>query len=80
LLAQSGKVASHPPAQAPCRPKEENLQDSRDCTQDVQTATVCRSYKASVDDYLAFCRKQGEEPDEPRSGNAGQTARRVFVV
>lgn len=27
-----------------------------------------RAFKDSVEDYLAFCRKRGEAPDEPRSG------------
>ena len=26
------------------------------------------AFKASVDDYLAFCRDRGEEPDKPCSG------------
>lgn len=27
-----------------------------------------KSFKESVDDYLAFCKKRGEEPDRPFSG------------
>lgn len=26
------------------------------------------AFRASVDDYLAFCKKRGEQPDEPLSG------------
>ena len=29
---------------------------------------VRQAFKDSVDDYLAFCRQRGEEPDKPRSG------------
>ena len=28
-----------------------------------------REFKNSVDDYLEFCKKRGEEPDRPFSGN-----------
>jgi predicted HicB family RNase H-like nuclease len=28
-----------------------------------------KAFKASVDDYLAFCKERGEEPDRPFSGN-----------
>lgn len=27
-----------------------------------------RAFEASVDDYLAFCEKRGEEPEQPYSG------------
>lgn len=27
-----------------------------------------KAFEASVDDYLAFCRERGEEPDKPFSG------------
>jgi predicted HicB family RNase H-like nuclease len=29
---------------------------------------VERAFRESVDDYLAFCRSRGEQPDKPRSG------------
>lgn len=30
---------------------------------------IRRAFRESVDDYLAFCRERGEEPDKPCSGN-----------
>ncbi len=32
-------------------------------------AELKREFKNSVDDYLEFCKKRGEEPDRPFSGN-----------
>jgi predicted HicB family RNase H-like nuclease len=29
---------------------------------------VQKAFEGSLDDYLAFCRQRGEEPDKPRSG------------
>jgi predicted HicB family RNase H-like nuclease len=32
-------------------------------------AELKKEFKISVDDYLEFCKKRGEEPDRPFSGN-----------
>ena len=32
-------------------------------------AELKREFKNSVDDYLEFCKKRGEEPERPFSGN-----------
>ncbi len=32
-------------------------------------AELKKEFKNSVDDYLEFCKKRGEEPDKPFSGN-----------
>lgn len=32
-------------------------------------AELKKEFKASVDDYLEFCKQRGEEPDRPFSGN-----------
>jgi predicted HicB family RNase H-like nuclease len=31
-------------------------------------AELRKAFKDSIDDYLAFCKKRGEEPDKPFSG------------
>jgi predicted HicB family RNase H-like nuclease len=31
-------------------------------------ASIQEAFKASIDDYLAFCAERGEEPDRPFSG------------
>ena len=31
-------------------------------------AEIKKAYRASVDDYLEFCKERGEEPDKPFSG------------
>lgn len=36
--------------------------------QGVSVAELKKSFRESVDDYLAFCKERGEEPDKPFSG------------
>lgn len=35
----------------------------------VSVAELRREMRKSIDEYLAFCREQGREPEEPFSGN-----------
>lgn len=36
--------------------------------QGATVAEIKRAFRGSIDDYLAFCAKRGEEPDKPASG------------
>jgi predicted HicB family RNase H-like nuclease len=44
--------------------------DTRDVItfQGKSVAELEKAFKASIDDYLAFCRERGEEPNKPFSG------------
>lgn len=36
--------------------------------QGLTVSEIKKAFKGSVDDYLAFCKERGEEPDKPFSG------------